>query len=395
MSAGRDKGSETAMRRVPFIKYSSCGNNFIIVDETAGPALQEREKPCFARQATNLFFGVGADGCIFLQASTLAVFGRINDTFQYWRQAPNPAAVDYIFRLFEPDGSESLSCGNGLLCVAHYIRHRYGAASSRVMTEIPSRCPRSVSIGTHSRMEMSWTNMGMPRPISRDLVHPDATRPFDDVLAMITSIDIHFRKSDDVKAHYSQSSISLRGYLIFTGEPHLVLFCEEGIGGNPSAETLFPLPPGPLPEDKDGAERRVRTGSWLVDYIGQYIERSYAHYFPKGINIDFARLVNPSGILEYRCYERGISRETLACGTGALAIAYVARRLGLLTGSEIAVWPHRCRWYKPNAALWVRETSEGWFLQGHPIRTCDGDFIFEKPDAARSFIGHVNVQDLT
>lgn len=366
------------MRRVPFVKYSSCGNNFIIIDETDRLALPEKEKPYFACQATNLFFGIGADGCIFLQASTSAVFECINETFHFWRRPPDPAAVDYIFRLFEPDGSESLSCGNGLLCVAHYLRHRYGAASSRVMTEIPSRCPRPVSIGSRYELEMSWTNMGFPRSMGRDLVHPDATTPCDDVLKRITPIDIHFRRSDDVKAHYSPSSISLRGYLVFTGEPHLVVFCGDGFEGSPSAATLFPIPPGPLPEDACGLERRVRTGSWLVDYIGRYIERDYAHYFPKGINIDFVRLIDPGGTLEYRCYERGISRETLACGTGAVAIAYVANRLQLITSSEIIVWPHRCRWYKPNVILRVRETAEGWFLYNQPIPTCDGDFIFEK-----------------
>lgn len=50
--------------------------------------------------------------------------------------------------------------------------------------------------------------------------------------------------------------------------------------------------------------------------------------FPAGVNVD---VVSPAGANRWRMrtYERGVEAETLACGTGAVATAVVAVRLGL------------------------------------------------------------------
>ena len=90
-------------------------------------------------------------------------------------------------------------------------------------------------------------------------------------------------------------------------------------------------------------------------------------------------LLNQSGVLEYRCFERGINRETLACGTGALASAFVARRLKILTVDEGNVWPHRCRWYDPYANIQVRREEEGWSVSTNPVMLFEGAFALDKP----------------
>jgi len=55
--------------------------------------------------------------------------------------------------------------------------------------------------------------------------------------------------------------------------------------------------------------------------------RAHPTFAPRGTNVDFVGFADP-GRLEIRTWERGVERETLACGTGALAAAATGLALG-------------------------------------------------------------------
>jgi diaminopimelate epimerase len=58
--------------------------------------------------------------------------------------------------------------------------------------------------------------------------------------------------------------------------------------------------------------------------------RYHDGFFPAGANADFIIVTGPRS-LRIRTYERGVEAETLACGTGIVAAALVAGRLGNVT----------------------------------------------------------------
>ncbi|WP_395021097.1 diaminopimelate epimerase [Dongia sp.] len=85
-------------------------------------------------------------------------------------------------------------------------------------------------------------------------------------------------------------------FSIDTGVPHTVIFLE-------SEAALEKL-------DVDGVGRALRH---------------HAAFAPRGVNANFA-LRRADGSFRMRTYERGVEMETLACGTGAVAVGLMAHR---------------------------------------------------------------------
>ncbi len=63
-----------------------------------------------------------------------------------------------------------------------------------------------------------------------------------------------------------------------------------------------------------------------VQDIGSRL-RNHARFQPQGTNVSFVRR-RPDGALELRTFERGVERETLACGTACIAAALLAAKEG-------------------------------------------------------------------
>ena len=83
-----------------FSKYQGSGNDFILIDDRSSFFPIQDEK--MIRFLCSRHFGVGADGLILLQTSTLAHFRM---------------------RIFNSDGKEADFCGNGIRCLILYLKN--------------------------------------------------------------------------------------------------------------------------------------------------------------------------------------------------------------------------------------------------------------------------------
>jgi diaminopimelate epimerase len=200
----------------------------------------------------------------------------------------------------------------------------------------------------------------------------------DGAIDVIEALKIRFRKHD-LKPYTSKSELTISGYLVFTGEPHLVVLADSGLSIPDLGPMLF-VEGIKMPAPNGQIEKRVGFGSWLINHIGLFVNKTYRDMFPAGISINFVRVDQDQHLAEYRCFERGIDKETLACGTGALAVSYVVHQLGLLKENPICLWPHRCRWHEAQAQIIV-EHKDGWLLSGHPAYLYDGQFRYQSAQA--------------
>ncbi len=354
---------------VPFEKFSSCGNNFIVVDERLKNHIPEHEKGDFARQVTDGNFGIGADGFIVLQPCTPQTLLEINNNWHYWKQVPVNNGVDYIFRMFEPTGQESLCCGNGLLCLAEYVHQTSGITACNILTEIPGTQPAIRTLGYDVDKKQVWVNMGTPGKIPIHLAHPEGV--------MITPSELHgarfeipLHKLPGICPPVNQERLSFTGYLVFSGEPHLVIVLDAGNDHDPC---------DPVTGLSDILEQTAFTfEADPFHAIGRYFNNRLMDIFPLGINVNIVKITETTRVVEQRCFERGIEKETLACGTGMVASAYTLHALGMIQSDTTFIHPLKCRSYRPETCVCIERRHARYVMYGKPVWICTGMFRQEE-----------------
>jgi diaminopimelate epimerase len=181
--------------------------------------------------------------------------------------------ADARMRMFNADGSESEMCGNGLRCVAKYV-YDHGIARKDHLTIETGRgilaVDLEVSGGKAKRVRV---NMGEP-------------------ILDAEKIPTLLKGDPPKEAELLVEGEAFAFTCVSMGNPHAVAF---------------------VPEITDR----------LVHQIGPIVEKHEA--FPRRVNVEFVK-VNSRTDADMRVWERG-SGETLACGTGACAVAVA----GILT----------------------------------------------------------------
>lgn len=191
--------------------------------------------------------------------------------------------ADFEMDMYNADGSQGAMCGNGIRCVAKYV-YDYGLTDKT-----------SISVNTKSGIKyldltiedgkavMIRVNMGSPVLEAGDIpVISDNAQVIDETIQVDGE-------------EYRMTCISM-------GNPHAVI-CMDDI------ENLN------------------------IEEIGPKFEKH--HRFPDRINTEFIKILDKNTV-QMRVWERG-SGETLACGTGACAVAVAAILNNLVEGNQVAV----------------------------------------------------------
>lgn len=103
-----------AVRTIPFVKASACGNDFLLIDAALAPP----DTAAFTRLICDRHDGVGADGVEWM--------------------SPHFSA-DLEIRLINADGSAAEISGNGTRCVAAYVCATQGKERISILTGAGSK----------------------------------------------------------------------------------------------------------------------------------------------------------------------------------------------------------------------------------------------------------------
>ena len=194
------------------------------------------------------------------------------------------SVADLKMRIFNADGSEAQICGNGLRCFAKYAIDRKLVRGPDLTIETAAGIKKVETVSERGKVNRARVNMGKPVLKGKEIpVAIDGDGPILDQLVQVDGSEMEL------------SFISM-------GNPHAVCFIKENVA-------RFPLlTVGPLVE--------------------------HHSLFPQRTNFEIVNVVDGRS-LQVRVWERGVG-ETLACGSGACAVAVVSR-LKNITGEDVDI----------------------------------------------------------
>ncbi|MCV4229923.1 diaminopimelate epimerase [Virgibacillus sp. LDC1] len=170
-----------------FTKMHGLGNDFVVVygeQELPSNASERAVKLC------NRFFGIGADGLVYILPSTKA---------------------DFMMRIMNSDGSEAEQCGNAIRCVAKYVYDHGHIDREEITIETIGAGVQQVRL-TVQEGQVSSVRVDMGEPVLNGLSVP-------------TTIDLHPVVNHPIEADGKE----FRFTAVSMGNPHCVIYVDDAI----------------------------------------------------------------------------------------------------------------------------------------------------------------------
>ena len=244
--------------KLTFTKMQGCANDYIYLDCRASgvPA----DISALAQKLSARHFSVGADGIICVCA-------------------PVTPGADGQMRMFNADGSEGRMCGNGIRCVAQWLRTHAPECADKPLLKLDTQSGlKTLRYQGDGRWQVE---MGAYSTLPADL--PAVNMGTDPLVGRTLTVN---------GTDWTVTCINV-------GNPH----CVTVVG------------------DVD---------SLKLEEVGPAFE--HHPNFPEQVNTEFVEVTDPTH-LKMRVWERG-SGETWACGTGACATAAALTELGICPRGE-------------------------------------------------------------
>lgn len=185
-----------------------------------------------------------------------------------------PQGADASIRMnyYNRDGSFGAMCGNGARCIAQYAIDEGVIASDKFTLEAVDKLYKA---------EVKGNNI----------------------------VKIHFPPPDEYKLNIKTANfidnLFLNLHWVRVGSEHIIVFINDEVNKNSLAVNSLD---------------NIKINEW-----GKEI-RYHPEFQPKGTNVNFVDVISGSEI-RIRTYERGVERETLACGTGIISSAIISNLL--------------------------------------------------------------------
>ncbi|GMV99027.1 MAG: diaminopimelate epimerase [Candidatus Hydrogenedentota bacterium] len=125
---------------IEFTKLHGLGNDYLFIDAVKYPV---EDPAALSRAMSHRHLGAGADGIILI--------------------LPGSGGAEFAMRIFNADGSEAETCGNGIRCFAKYVYERGMTSSAEFIIDTLGG-PNRVVLGLDGKIVKTVrSNMGKPK----------------------------------------------------------------------------------------------------------------------------------------------------------------------------------------------------------------------------------------
>jgi len=283
-----------------FVKMHGLGNDYVYINGfTESLPSDPAARSAMAIQLADRHFGVGGDGMILLLPP--------EDSSQ----------ADLRMQMYNIDGSEGEMCGNGIRCVAK-LAHDHGITSAKPMRIETGAGLLSLDYALDASGKVETVSVDMGEPILQPADVPvDVSELGPTSQPQTFSLPLEDKGQEVASEFVTATFVSM-------GNPHAVIFV-------PNLEA--------------------------IDHhtLGPRLEHHPA--FPNRMNVHFVQ-VKDEGYAEVVHWERG-SGPTLACGTGACAVAGVlSGRTGRSITAKLPGGELQLEWLENNHVIMTGPATE-------------------------------------
>lgn len=276
-----------------FTKMQGLGNDYVYMD-----AIHQKigNASTLAKAVGNRHWGIGSDGLILIDKSDVA---------------------DFKMRMFNPDGSESEMCGNGIRCVGKFVYDKELTNSAEITIETLAGIKKLKLKVQNGKVERITVDMGEP------ILEPDKIPVLSD------KMPVKNLKIEALDREFLVTCVSM-------GNPHAVILLED-------------------------------VEKFDIEKYGKEIESN--PNFPNKTNVEFVEVEDKKHI-KMRVWERGTG-ETLACGTGACSSVVAGVLNGVIDRNSIV------KLLGGNLQIEWKEDDNHVYMTGPAVTVFEGE-IYEE-----------------
>lgn len=313
----------TALKGASFVKYSSFGNDFLILTDDQR-LVGEQQPGEVARRYCSRHYGVGADGLLSWQ--------RMGD-------------ASFRLRIFNADGSEASMCGNGLRAWASWWFTLGGVGDRYDLQAEGAKQVEVVTLAGRFGVTARWSALLMP----------GAQSAADKVL--LEGVGIRWAYIPKFKRHYT-GQLGQVEYAVEdwdSGVPHALLWVDA------------------LPDNWLELSEQLAKSKYYADGDQEIGAAQKGTNDSCKTNVDWV-VASSDGRLNLYTFERGVGH-TLACGTGSVAAAasYLTKNHALVADASDRSAVKICYSGLVHAMVTAKWCGQDLWLYGPPAQAiCQG-----------------------